>query len=494
MWPSQTVRLRPLGVGERIDAAIKIVRANFLTLVKAAAIVAIPAGVLTAIISVSVVSSGEGLLSSGTTNSNLGAGTRNTLVGGELLTVAIAFVVGAFVTAVCFRIIANSYLGQRANWREALRFGWSKVHSVLWIDCLIALALTVGSLAIGVLIAIAVAIHLAVLSVLFAVMLGIGGFVAAVWFLVAVNLAVPILMIENIRGAKAIRRALNLCRGYWWSVFGTQLLAGLLAAVASFAINLILDLILGLFHGGTVASFIDVFVVQSIYYVVLAPFYAAILVVLTIDLRVRKEGFDIQLLSTQMGVAPSASALFLTEPAPGWGYGRPGSPPPGDPQQPGPWYRSGPTGYPPVPPGYPPPPAPPYPAGYMPPTPQTGYSPPNPGWPRPSDSPSGSPNASPTQPPPGWPRPSDSPPGSPPGYVPLTQPPEGPQPAESPTVPPSYSPPPPPPSVTPPVIPPPPVKPPGWPRPSDPPPMPSGTPPPANDEPDDPTPGGQESE
>ena len=30
MWPAQVVNLRPLGVGERIDAAIKIVRAKFL--------------------------------------------------------------------------------------------------------------------------------------------------------------------------------------------------------------------------------------------------------------------------------------------------------------------------------------------------------------------------------------------------------------------------------------------------------------------------------
>jgi hypothetical protein len=32
MWPGHAVSLRPLGVGERIDAAIKIVRAYFLAL------------------------------------------------------------------------------------------------------------------------------------------------------------------------------------------------------------------------------------------------------------------------------------------------------------------------------------------------------------------------------------------------------------------------------------------------------------------------------
>ena len=407
-------------------------------------------------------------------------------MGGDLLTFLIAFVVGAFVTAVCFRIIGNSYLGQRASWREALRFGWSKLHSVLWIDCLIALSLAVGTLAVGVTIAIAMAIHLTVVSVLVAVVLGIGGFVAAVWFLVAANLAVPILMIENIRGAKAIRRALKLCRRYWWSVFGTQLLAGLLAAVASFAINLVLELILDLFHRGTVAAFVDVFVAQSIYYVVLAPFYAAILVVLTIDLRVRKEGFDIQLLSAQLGAAPSTSALFLTESSPGWGYGPPGYPPPGYPQQQGPWYPSGPAGYPQGPPSYPPGPTAPYP-------PPPGYSAPAPGWPRPSDSPPDPPGYAPlTAPTPSGPPPPNYPPILP-RYTPSAQPPPGvAPPAESPTALPDYSPPPPPVTPPPPVIPPASAKPPGWPRPSDPPPRPSSPPPTADD--DDPTSGGRESD
>lgn len=160
------------------------------------------------------------------------------------------------------------------------------------------------------------AIHIAALTVLFTVVLGIAGFVAMVWFLVASRLAVPVLMLEDIRGIKAIRRALTLCRGYWWSVFGTQFLAGLLVSIVSAVVAVVLDAIFSAFHGGTTMSVVSGFFVQTIDYVVFAPFSAAILVVLTIDLRVRKEGFDIQLLSAQMGVPPTPSALFFTKPAP----------------------------------------------------------------------------------------------------------------------------------------------------------------------------------
>ncbi len=304
MWPAQAVNLRPLGVGERIDAAIKIVRANFSTLARASLVVAIPSGIVVAIITASVRASEQNATDTGVSRD------LYTALGGELLTLVITLVVSAFVTAVCFRVIANAYLGQRAEWREALRFGWSRLLAVIWVSALTYLAIVVGALAIAALIAITVAIHIAALTVLFAVVLGIAGFVAMVWFLVASRLAVPVLMLEDIRGIKAIRRALTLCRGYWWSVFGTQFLAGLLVSIASAVVAVVLDAIFSAFHGGTTMSVVSGFFVQTIDYVVFAPFSAAILVVLTIDLRVRKDGFDIQLLSAQMRPADSVGSLL----------------------------------------------------------------------------------------------------------------------------------------------------------------------------------------
>jgi hypothetical protein len=532
MWPPQTVRLRPLAVGERIDAAIKIVRANFLTLVRAALIVAVPSGIAIAIISASIHSSQQSLVTQSSTGTKFNTSRLYPLLGGDLLTFVIALLVSAFVTVVCFRVIANAYLGQPAQWREALCFGWSRLGAVIWISVLTYLAVACLVLAVTVLIALSVAVHLAVLTALFGVIFGIGAFVATVWFLVASRLAVPVMMLEDFRGTKAIRRALSLSRGYWWSVFGTQFLAGILVAVASLAVAILFGAVFSGFHGSTVSVVIDGFIVQTINYLVFAPFSAAILIVLAIDLKVRKEGFDIELLSAQMGVPASASAFFFANPVQGGGYGAgsfpqpPGYPPPGypPPGYPPPGYFPPgypPSGYPPPgyqsqpgypPPGYPqpgypqpgypqqpeyPPPSYPTPATPQPqqpsgppqypgpgPSPTSGDDPPPPtdyptsppGWPRPSDAP---PQSYPSPAPianPGWPRPSDSPPSSP-GY----QPPAPPAPPEPPVVP------------SPTVTPPPPVMPPGWPRSSVPPPRsPSGVSP-LEDEPRD-TPAPQEPE
>lgn len=104
MWPQQTVHLRPLGVGERIDAAIKIVRASFLTLARAALVVAVPAAALLAAVSASLVSTGQNLLA---TNGSGLTGDQNTLLGGYAITVVVALLVGAFVTAACFALSAT---------------------------------------------------------------------------------------------------------------------------------------------------------------------------------------------------------------------------------------------------------------------------------------------------------------------------------------------------------------------------------------------------
>lgn len=115
MWPSQTVRLRPLAVGERIDAAIKIVRSSFLTLAKAALVVGVPSGIVVAFLSASVHSSQENLLTTGANGTNLHTGALYPVLGGDLLTFVIALIVSAFVTVVCFASSPTPILASQPN-------------------------------------------------------------------------------------------------------------------------------------------------------------------------------------------------------------------------------------------------------------------------------------------------------------------------------------------------------------------------------------------
>ena len=71
-------------------------------------------------------------------------------------------------------------------------------------------------------------------------------------------------MIENVRGIKAIRRSIRLCRGMWWSVFGTLLLASLITGVFSIVVTIVSLVIVSVSHDSTVAVNIGDFFTRTI--------------------------------------------------------------------------------------------------------------------------------------------------------------------------------------------------------------------------------------
>jgi hypothetical protein len=441
MWQRQASALRPLGAGERIDVAIKIVRRNFLTFVKAALPVAVVATIVSVLIVLTIISSAiHGFNSSFnpvTGQTTTSTGTIGTLASGLILLELFAFAIAALITAMAIRIVGNAYLGQPAGWRDAMSFGFRRIHSVLWIELLLGTAFFVIEIVYVVISA--VASHLGPL----AFFVGLAEFAGLVWFGVSTALAIPVAMLENVRGSKALVRSFKLVRGSWWSTLGTLLLAGLISAVTIFVCFIILFFLASLLRGGGVVTAIVSAVTALAIYLLIFTFGAAVQVVIMIDLRVRKEGFDIQLLASQMGTTPTGSALSFMPPAPGGYGGYPGGGYPGGgyggyPQPPGPGgYGGYPPpggsggygGYPPPGPGsfggYPPPgpgsfggypPPPPGGGGYaQPPTgpgAPGGYPPPNgPAWQGPQATPAQpwNPQAPPPGPPPGFPPPAAAP-------------------------------------------------------------------------------------
>ncbi len=380
--------LRPLGVGERLDASFKIFGRNFLPMAKAVLVIAVPAGIVETLVSISTALpktattspfGGGPIGQVGGSSLPVSGGDLSAYIGGLFVLLLIEEVVAAIATATCYRIIANSYLGQPADWRKALRYGASRFFSILWVFVLASLCLLLPAAGVAILALVFAALHSGVVAVLVGVFGGIAWILFAIWFSVCTRLAVPTLMIEDVRGWKAIRRSILLCRGMWWSVFGTELLAGLIVGVLSIVIGVVFAIALVATQGDATAEAIVNFFSRLLSLAVATPFTAAVLVILSIDLRVRKEGYDIEFLASQMGSAPTGAALSFIRPSQLYGYPSP-------------------YGYPPPAPGYPPP-AP----GYPPPAP--GYPPPAPGYPPPA-------------PAPGYPSPYGYPPPAPPGYAP----------------------------------------------------------------------------
>src|ERR1019366_6575527 len=130
-------------------------------------------------------------------------------------------------------------------------------------------------------------------------------------------------------GVAALRRAWALVRGTWWSVFGTVLLAWVLVLIVTLVLNAILGVIVGAIvpssHPG-----LHAFALGSIEglgaVLVFSPFTCAIATVLTVDMRVRKEGLDLELLTDgHAGGAGPGSYGFLPQPKARWAPSPPGT-------------------------------------------------------------------------------------------------------------------------------------------------------------------------
>jgi hypothetical protein len=416
--------LRPLSVGEILDTALKILVRNFLTLAKSIAVVVLPAALIVAVIQAELSTSTSSVF-----NSNTGQIVTSDAqaLAGELFAVyVVTLVAGLLASALSYKVVGDAYIGQQPDWRVALRFTARRVPSILWV----AIVVFAYFLLVGVAGAVVVAL-LAHVAPALGVIAGLGLLAVFLWLALPATLAVPTFMMEGRTGFRAYRRAFSLVRGNWWRTFGLLLVTWILAGVVSVMANLVFGVALRAALGGSTAGRILVdFVLFGLTYLFIHPFEGAVLVVLSFDLRVRKEGYDVELLATQLGVDASNVTLpyqrYPTALPPGYaGFGGSppfspsGYPPPaGYPQGGDYWSRatepalpafSAPGTYPP-PAGPPVPPPPPAPGWWMasdgkwyPPelAPPAGGTPPAPGWWMASDGRWYPPESHPSAPPPG---------------------------------------------------------------------------------------------
>jgi hypothetical protein len=311
--------LRPLGVGERIDAGIKLYVRSFRSLAPALLVIAVPVALIDGALSAwsaTTIASRPFLVRNLDGSVSVHPSALYGVVGSTVITVVVLWLLWIPGKAVAYRAFGDVYLGRPTAWRAVLGAGLRRVGSLLWIDLLVLGTLLGALLCFGV-----IAVALAPLHAL-GVLLGTPSFlllvVFYVWWSVSCRAVGPTLMMEDVRGPGALRRSLALVRGSWWSVFGTVLLSGLLFVIVSEVANGIVRVLASL---GVPASdaglraFATTLAGELLEVVVFIPLTCAIATVLTVDMRVRKEGLDLAMLSEGLDGASRTGAYdFLPKP------------------------------------------------------------------------------------------------------------------------------------------------------------------------------------
>ncbi len=152
--------------------------------------------------------------------------------------------------------------------------------------------------------------------------------IPGVYLSVAWVAAVPALLLEDLRGRGALKRSRELVSDRWWPTAAALLVATILAAIVQSVIS---GLLLAMVFSGAsdLVGALAQAVANTAASVLTTPFTAAVVTVIYFDLRVRKEGFDLELLARQVGVeAPPAARTNLLPPS--------AEPPPGQPPWPPP--------------------------------------------------------------------------------------------------------------------------------------------------------------
>jgi hypothetical protein len=202
----------------------------------------------------------------------------------------IAVITPLLASGVCFKAVADAYLGGTSDWRSSLRYILPRLHSILWITILGGLGILVG----------------------FCLCLIPGIWLGASW-----AIAVPVLLTEGARGSDALRRSFALVKGRWWGTFGALVIAFILVGIVSAAITALLSAVsLDPTGHGALLDFVLRVVSGTLSSLITTPFTAALTVALYIDLRVRKEGFDVQLLAAQIGLEPGETLQVPEPPQP----------------------------------------------------------------------------------------------------------------------------------------------------------------------------------
>ena len=249
------LQLRPLGVGEIIDATFTVYRRRFGPMFAIALmLVFIP-------FLISLVG-GCGLDARGMTSCTSPIGVLGQIAGS----------IGTLVAAVAAILVAaEAYAGVPSDWRRAMRIGLRRILPIIGATIVAAVLISIGF--------VLVIVPGIFLAVSFAVVWGA-------------------LIIEGVGPMESIKRSWRLVAGERWRVFGAGLLVIITAIIVFGVVSAVIGFILssGLGMSGGMAGY----VVQQVSTLLSIPLTAALGTVIYLDLRVRKES---------LGMSELAAAL-----------------------------------------------------------------------------------------------------------------------------------------------------------------------------------------
>ena len=296
-----------MSVGEWLDATFTLYRRNFVLIASISAVVQIPYALLTWVLFsltgvAAFVRSPLASLGTETITPAQAQHLLNSYLG--VLAVALGLILVSLLVVVPLgeaattRAVSDRYLDRPSSLLSAYRAAWSRLGALISMIFILVGAYA-GSLAavIG-LVALLGAVGAGGLGALLAIV----AFVALVPVLIVIYVrtvvAVPAIVLERASGWRGLQRSWQLISGRFWPTFGRMLLLALIASIISSVIAAIFEI-----PGAALApgnTFVFDQVASAVAAVFVGPITYIGVTLLYYDIRIRKEGFDIEMLARSL--------------------------------------------------------------------------------------------------------------------------------------------------------------------------------------------------
>jgi hypothetical protein len=133
--------------------------------------------------------------------------------------------------------------------------------------------------------------------------------IPGIYFALAYSLVAPVFMIEGLQSTDAMRRSGRLASGHFWRIFVVLLLAVILSLIVAWTFSLggsylFLHRVPFAHHTSgryPASALVAASLLRSIGSSLARPIWLIATVLLYYDIRVRKEGFDVELLAQSLG-------------------------------------------------------------------------------------------------------------------------------------------------------------------------------------------------
>lgn len=300
------IPLRPLGLGELLDGAFRAIRSNPQVMFGLSAVVVTITALIQLALTWSVFTDLESfMIASSAGASDIAMEDAFADLLGQLSVAMGAQTISAVVTTLLAGLliisVSQSVLGRRASLGDVWASARSQILRLLGLTVLVLLIVIAPLVPWAALLFASLAQEQWGAAVAVGLLGGFAALAAVLYLVTKTVLATPALMLERGGVPAALRRGWTLTSGVFWRVLGIYLLTSLLVSVVAAAISGTTSIFFQVAAGGdpgvvfTPGYLVATTIAQVVATALTTPFTAAVVALLYIDVRMRKEGLDLEL-------------------------------------------------------------------------------------------------------------------------------------------------------------------------------------------------------